>query len=191
MTHAVKPAAFLDRDGTLIELVHHLTDPAKVRLVEGAAEGIRTLQKAGYSCVVVTNQSVVGRGMILPRGLAAIHEEMERQLAAGGVEIEGIYSCPVAPLHEDPEVIEHADRKPGPGMLLSASRELGLDIGRSWVIGDSLSDMLAGRHAGCFGTVLVRSGYGREVDPSHEAIDHVADDLRTAARWIVRRPPRS
>jgi len=183
----VKPAAFLDRDGTIIELVHHLTFPSQVSLIDGAAEGVRMLQAAGYACVVVTNQSVLGRGMIDQAGLDQVHQEMNRQLAAMGVHLNGIYACPVRPRRATPLEIEHPDRKPGPGMLLQAAHDLTLDLRRSWMIGDSLSDMLAGRLAGCLGTVLVRSGEAWHADSGHRAIDHVAADLREAAAWITAR----
>lgn len=183
----MNPAAFLDRDGTIIELVHHLTLPEQVALIDGAAEGIGMLQAAGYSCVVVTNQSVVGRGMIDQAGLDLVHQEVERQLSASGVRLDGIYSCPAPPRGADALEIEHPDRKPSPGMLLRAAADLNLDLKRSWMIGDSLSDMLAGRLAGCQGTVLVRSANERQTDPDHLAIDHVAENLRAAAAWITSR----
>ena len=181
----MKPAVFLDRDGTIIELVHHLTLPEQVSLIEGAAEGIGMLQTAGYACVVVTNQSVVGRGMIDQAGLDDVHHELKRQLAARGIRLDGIYSCPVPPRGASHLEIEHPDRKPGPGMLLQAAREMRLDLTRSWMIGDSVSDMVAGRLAGCLGTVLVYAGDERHTDLRHQAVDHVAADLRTAATWVI------
>lgn len=183
----MKPAVFLDRDGTLIEHVHYLTDPADVRLVEGAAEAIRSLQENGYACVVVTNQSAIGRGMLDEEGLERIHAVMNAQLAERGVRLDGIYFCPVVPGVDDRSVVEHPDRKPGPGMLLTAARELDLDLSRSWTVGDSLSDMVAGRNAGCAGSILVLTGAGREVDPSDESVTHVAADLRAAADRILGR----
>ncbi|MDH3521285.1 MAG: HAD family hydrolase [Myxococcales bacterium] len=185
---STRAAAFLDRDGTLIEWIHLLTEAARVRLIAGAAQGVRTLQAAGYRCVVVTNQSVIGRGMLSEAGLGKIHAEMARQLAAHGCVLDGLYFCPEAPRQEDPSVLEHPDRKPGPGMLLRAAAELGLDPSRSWMIGDSLADMLAGHNAGCRGSILVRTGKGAAVDAAHPAIDHVARDLADAANWIVSLP---
>jgi D-glycero-D-manno-heptose 1,7-bisphosphate phosphatase len=83
-------------------------------------------------------------------------------------------------------VIEHPDRKPGPGMLQRASRELQLDLARSWMIGDALSDVLAGRNAGCRGSILVRTGYGRRAEAGLQAADCVVDDLAAAVQYIVR-----
>jgi len=131
----VTPAAFLDRDGTIIQHVHHLTNPADVRLVPGAGEAIARLQRAGYACVVITNQSVLGRGMIDQAGLDAVHAEVDRQLAEHQVVLDGWYVCPHVPTVDDPTIVEHPDRKPGPGMLLQAAGELQLDLAASWMVG--------------------------------------------------------
>lgn len=184
----MRPAVFFDRDGTLIENVHHLVDPAEVRLIPGAAEAVRILQALDYACVVVTNQSVVGRGKLSLDALDAVHCEMHRQFAAAGVKLDGVYFCPIAPGNEgDRAAIEHPDRKPGPGMLQRAAREMLLDLSRSWIVGDMLSDTLAGRNAGCLGSILVRTGNGLAADRADASIDHVADNILEAARWIARR----
>jgi D-glycero-D-manno-heptose 1,7-bisphosphate phosphatase len=181
----VRRAVFLDRDGTLIELVHHLADPAKVRLLPRAAAAVRALRDEGYACVLVTNQSAVGRGLLTLGGLRDVHAELERQLREEGTELDGFYFCPVEPEQDDPTVIEHPDRKPGPGMLLRAASELELDLGRSWMIGDTLSDLLAGRNAGCLGTVLVRTGYGQKLGDHRGAADHVSEDLWAATELVL------
>ena len=181
----MRKAVFLDRDGTLIELVEYLADPGDVRLVNGAGEAMRELRGLGYALVVVTNQSVIGRGILTEAGLAEIHAELERQLMEFDVSLDGIYHCPLEPLQKDPAVIEHPDRKPGPGMLLQACRELELEASASWMIGDSLSDILAGRNAGCKGSILVRTGYGEKVDAEAHGFRHVAKDLAEAARMVV------
>lgn len=183
----MKPAVFLDRDGTIVEQVHHLRDPADIRLIDGAADAIRKLREAGFAAVVVTNQSVIGRGMLTVQGLGLIHAEMNRQLAARGAALDAIYFCPIAPGESGRECIEHPDRKPGPGMMQRAAREMSLDLSASWMVGDMISDMLAGRNAGCRATILVRTGLGATQDASHAAIDFVADDLRAAAELIVSR----
>jgi D-glycero-D-manno-heptose 1,7-bisphosphate phosphatase len=181
----VKPAVFFDRDGTLIELVHHLTDPADVRLIAGAGDAVRELRGRGFACVLVTNQSAIGRGLLTEAGLGEVQAEFAKQLAAFDAQIDGFYFCPVKPTVDDPTVIEHPDRKPGPGMLLRASRELGLDLSRSWMVGDTISDLLAGRNAGCRATILVRTGYGARVSKPGDYADHVADDAWSAARLIL------
>ncbi|MEM9600020.1 MAG: HAD family hydrolase [Pseudomonadota bacterium] len=180
----LRPAIFLDRDGTVIELVHHLTDPDDVHLISGAGAAISVLREAGWPVVIITNQSVIGRGKLTEAGLAAVHAEMRRQLALLETDIDAIYFCPVAPRIKDPTVIEHEMRKPGPGMLLQAARDMNLDLAGSWMVGDTVSDMLAGRHAGCR-TILVRTGYGARYDHDKASVDHEAADLEQAARIIT------
>ncbi|MEL6418110.1 MAG: HAD family hydrolase [Pseudomonadota bacterium] len=180
----MKPAAFLDRDGTIIELVHHLNDPADVRLIDGAGAAIARLRAAGWPVVIVTNQSVIGRGKLTEAGLDDVHAEMRRQLAAHDADVDGIYFCPLAPTIKDPTVIEDPMRKPGPGMLLQAAREMELDLASSWMVGDTVSDLLAGRNAGCH-TILVRTGYGAEYSHDRAAFDHDAADLAAAAALIL------
>ena len=161
-------AVFLDRDGTLIEHVHYLDDPGRVRLTAGAAQALRRLRQAGFARVVVTNQSAVGRGVLALDRLAEIHAEFERQLAVEGASLDGLYYCPEAPTGDDRTVIENPDRKPGPGMLRRGAEELGLDLGRSWMIGDLISDVLAGLNAGCR-SILLDSGQAAAVDREQAA----------------------
>ena len=166
---------FLDRDGTLIEHVHYLSDPAHVRLLPGAAEAVRKLRRAGFACVMVTNQSAVGRGMITEDRLHEIHAEMNRQLAERGSALDAIYFCPDVPSANDRTVVDNDNRKPGPGMLLQAATELGLDLAASWMVGDLISDVLAGLNAGCR-SILVGSGQTAIADPG---------DRTTAGRYLI------
>ena len=140
----LRRAVFLDRDGTLIEHVHYLADPAHVRLLPGAAEALKRLGRAGFVRVLVTNQSAIGRGMITEARLQEIHAEMNRQLAERGTALDAIYYCPDIPTGDDRTRVENHNRKPGPGMLLRAADELGLDLTASWMVGDLISDVLAG-----------------------------------------------
>lgn len=180
-----KPAVFLDRDGTIIRNVHHLADPDLVELLPGAAAGIQKLRAAGYVCVVVSNQSAVGRGLLTLETLEVIHQTMCNQLREAGAEIDGWYFCPEAPGTDDRTQIEHPDRKPGPGMLLRAARDLHLDLTQSWMVGDMVSDLMAGFNAGCRGAVLVRTGHGAEAKPSDAVASHIAADLSEAADWLL------
>jgi D-glycero-D-manno-heptose 1,7-bisphosphate phosphatase len=183
-----RPAVFLDRDGTIIEHVHYIADPAHVRLLPGAVEAIHRLRSAGYALVVITNQSAIGRGIITVDQYEAVDAETRRQLIAEGVTLDGVYHCPVAPDGDDPTVVTHADRKPGPGMLLRAASELGLDVSRSWMIGDMISDVLAGRNAGCRGSFLVQTGK-RPDDLTTGGDDwSIVDDLPAAAAAILGSP---
>jgi D-glycero-D-manno-heptose 1,7-bisphosphate phosphatase len=157
MSHrTLRPAVFFDRDGTLIEHVSYLSDPALVRLIPGATEALKRLRCAGFAVVLVTNQSAIGRGMLTEDRLDQIHAELNRQLAACGATIDGIYYCPVVPAGDDRTMVEYPDRKPGPGMLYRAAVDLHLDLGASWMVGDLISDVLAGLNAGCQ-SILVES----------------------------------
>jgi D-glycero-D-manno-heptose 1,7-bisphosphate phosphatase len=181
-----RPAVFLDRDGTLNVDRSFLTKPEDMLLLPGVGEALRLLQAAGFACVVVTNQSAVGRGMITEADLERIHQEMIRHLAAVGVLLDGIFTCTVAPITNDELAIEHPDRKPAPGLLLRAAAELNLELAQSWMIGDTLRDVLAGQNAGCRGCILVRTGH--PIDETKFALAqpfHVADDLLAAARHIL------
>ena len=125
-----------------------LRDPALVKLLPGAAEALVRFRRAGYARVLVTNQSAVGRGMLTEERLEEIHVEMNRQLAACGATLDAIYHCPDVPASDDRTRVENSDRKPGPGMLVRAAADLDLDLGASWMVGDLISDVLAGPERG-------------------------------------------
>ncbi len=181
----MRPAVFLDRDGTIIASVHYLADPELVRLIDGAAPALRALRSAGYALVVVSNQSAVGRGMLSVERLFEVQDAMCRQLAERGASLDGFYFCPAVPASDDRTAIEHPDRKPAPGMLLRASVDLDLDLSRSWMIGDMVSDVLAGRNAGCKGSILVRSGLELPQDLGELADVPIAADIMEAADMIL------
>ncbi len=185
-TKATRPAVFLDRDGTLIEHVHYLDDPDHVRLAPDATAMIRRLRRAGFASVIVTNQSAIGRGFLTEARLHEIHVEMNRQLAEGGATLDGLYFCPDAPVSDDRTVIESPRRKPGPGMLLQAAEELNLDLSSSWMVGDMISDVLAGLNAGCRSLLLTTAepaGTVLEAGPAGTYL--TAPDLATAAEIIL------
>jgi len=161
----MKPALFLDRDGILNEMVydenHGLLDsprrPEQVRLVPGAAFLIRAAQTAGMPAVVVTNQPGIAKGTLTLENLAAVNRRLADLLGAEGASWDALYFCPHHPRgagHSNPYVCDCDCRKPGPGMLLRAARELRIDLHNSWMVGDGLTDVQAGRAAGCH-TMLV------------------------------------
>jgi D-glycero-D-manno-heptose 1,7-bisphosphate phosphatase len=174
----LRPAVFLDRDGTLNENLDYLTRPEEMRLLPGAGEALQRLRAAGFACVVVTNQSAVGRGMISDADLAGIHAEMTRLLAEIGAVLDGIYACTA--------MVDHPERKPAPGMLLRAAQELHIDLAKSWMIGDSVRDIQAGQAAGCKGCILVRTGHTLEEGQAALLADvPIVDDVLAAARLIL------
>jgi D-glycero-D-manno-heptose 1,7-bisphosphate phosphatase len=160
----LKPAVFLDRDGVVIEDSHYLGDATRMRLVPGSGEAIAALNRAGWEVVVVTNQSGVARGLFSLDSVGLVHDSLAAMLAEHGARIDSFQFCPHHPEAEVAEFRQDCDcRKPKPGMLHRAARELGLDLAASWMIGDRVSDLEAGAAAGCR-TVLVRTGYGATVD---------------------------
>ena len=149
---AGRPAVFLDRDGTLIEDVGYPRDPETVRLLEGAVEALAALRRAGYALVVVSNQSGIGRGIVKQEQAEAVHERFVEELRAHGVELDDVRYCPHTP--EDA-----CDcRKPAAGLLLASADELGIDLARSFMVGDNPTDVDAGRAAGCRTVLLGGEG---------------------------------
>lgn len=180
----MKWAVFLDRDGTINDEVEYLHEPDELRLIPGAAQAIRLLNQAAVPVVLVTNQAGIGRGYYSDTAMCALHRELAARLAVGGAYLDAIYYCPHRP--DD----ECDCRKPRPGMLLRAAAEHGIDLRRSFVIGDKISDLEAGRRAGSH-TILVLTGYGREgwraVQEGDFQPDHVGQDLLAAVYWILAR----
>ena len=169
----------LDRDGTINVEKHYLSDPALLELYPGVGGALRQLQDRGFGLAVVTNQSGIARGKITPAQVAAVHEKLRALLAAEGVSLGGIYFCPHGP-GDDCDC-----RKPLPGMIVQAARELGFDPECSFVVGDKGIDIELGKAVRAK-TVLVRTGYGAETERDHLADpDFIADDLPGAARWII------
>jgi D-glycero-D-manno-heptose 1,7-bisphosphate phosphatase len=169
----------LDRDGTINVEVGYVLDGGELELIPGAIEGLRGLRALGLGLVVATNQSPIGRGMLAPERLDAIHDRLRALLREGGVELEGIYVCPHAP--ED----GCGCRKPEPGLALRAAREHGFDPAEAFVVGDHAADMLMGRRIGAT-TILVRTGHGEEelMNGAGDHADHVVADLNEAAGVI-------
>jgi D-glycero-D-manno-heptose 1,7-bisphosphate phosphatase len=188
-------AVFLDRDGVLIDDVHLLTRPSQVRLAPGAAECVRSLRERGFLVVVVTNQAVVGRGLASESDVREVHHHIQGLLRDDAGELGTISDFRFCPHHPQADVAEYRVdcecRKPRPGMILDAARDLDIDPGRSFLVGDRLTDIAAGREAGCT-TVLVETGRhgdapietSEPVDPEMHP-DHTTDGLVAATEWIV------
>ena len=189
-----RPAVFLDRDGTLIEERGYLDRLELLSVFPWTADALRLLKRAGFVTVLVTNQSAVGRGLIDEPFLRRVHDEMNARLAPGGGAVEHIYFCPH--IH-DAQVERYRQvcecRKPRPGMIERASRELGLDVGRSVMVGDCWRDVACGRAAGVR-ALLVRTGQGareeRVPPPSGVGADAILNNLMEAAGWILRNSSR-
>lgn len=144
---ASRPAVFLDKDGTLIKNVPYNVDPARIELTADAAAGLRRLTSMGFELVVATNQTGVALGYFDETALRAVYHRLQHILQAHDVRLLDFRACPHAPASDARDGC--LCRKPRPGMLLRAAAEHGLDLSRSWMIGDSLDDVEAGRRAGC------------------------------------------
>lgn len=184
----MRPAVFLDRDNTLIANDGDLGDPHQVQLLDGVATGLRALHDAGYELVVVTNQAGVARGVFTEDDVDEVHQQIDR-LVEQATESSGLitrfYYCPYhpeAPLKSYRR--DHPWRKPNPGMLIQASRDLDLDLARSWMIGDHDRDITAGRSAGCR-TVLL----GAAASANGAAPTLTATSFAEAVQAVLSRTP--
>lgn len=147
-------AIFLDRDGTINKYVGFLREIEQFELLPNTSEAIKKINDSGYLAIVVTNQPVIARGEVTFEQLDQIHNKMETLLGKDGAYLDGIYFCPHHPHKgfetEIPELkVECECRKPKPGMLLQAAKDFNIDLSKSWMIGDSDNDILAGENAGC------------------------------------------
>lgn len=179
MSHAV----FLDRDGVLIEEKHYLHKPEEVVILPGTAPALKRLMEAGYLLFMVTNQSGVGRGYFTMEDVAKVHRHLEGEFEKQGVRFQHIYTAPEAP--DQPS----RGRKPSPQFLFDARDAHGVDLSRSYMIGDKLIDLECGWNAGVKKSILVRTGYGiktEKKDPQAITNAFVTDDLSGAADWILR-----
>lgn len=184
MADSARRAVFLDRDGTINVEVQYLHRRDDLQLIPGAAQAIRMLNDAGYLVIVVTNQAGIARGYYDEVTVQTLHEHLTAALAEHGAHLDAIYLCPHHPDFTGP----CACRKPEPGMLRQAAAELEIDLRQSWLVGDTISDIGAGRAAGCR-TILVRTGYGLQVeaDVSRQKArpDAIVDDVGAAVQYIV------
>lgn len=158
-----------------MEEVDYCRDPAKVRLLPGVADGLRRLMDAGFANIVITNQSGIGRGRITPLEYESVHSRL-LELIGPGV-ILATYFCPDAPGGES------THRKPAPGMLLDAARDRGVDLARSFFVGDKASDLACGRAAGVR-PILVETGYGAGENAG--LAEFVAKDFASAVEFILK-----
>jgi D-glycero-D-manno-heptose 1,7-bisphosphate phosphatase len=187
---ARRPAVFIDRDGTLTEEVGYVNHPERLRLLPRSAEAVRRLNQAGIAAVVATNQAGIARGYFSEEVMHAVNGRLIDLLKEAGAHLDGLYVCPHHPTEGLPPFRADCDcRKPRPGLLLRAARELDLDLAGSAMVGDKPSDLLVARPVGAR-AVLVLTGYGRgewEYRRAHFPLapDHVASDLLDAVDWVI------
>jgi histidinol-phosphate phosphatase family protein len=175
MSDSLRPAVFFDRDGTLMEDVDYCNDPAQVRPFPGTAEALRKLKARGFAIIVITNQSGIGRGRITLEQYYSVQARLDELLGNGT--IDASYFCP----HHPDEICEC--RKPLPQMVLQAADEHGLDLAKSFFVGDKDADVQCGKNA-CTRTILVETGYGAK--HRNCGADHLAKDVVAAVEFILK-----
>jgi D-glycero-D-manno-heptose 1,7-bisphosphate phosphatase len=187
-----RPAVFMDRDGTISEEVGYVNHLSRYRVMPRSLEAIRLVNRAGIMTIVTTNQSGVARGYFAESLVHDVHALLESRAAQAGARLDAIYYCPHHPTEGTPPFRALCDcRKPRPGMILRAVREHGIDLARSYAIGDSVADIEAAAAAGV-PAILVLTGYGRGLvehqrDRLRTAPLHTAEDLLEAVRFILAR----
>jgi D-glycero-D-manno-heptose 1,7-bisphosphate phosphatase len=180
----LKKVVFLDRDGTINrDSPDYIKSRSEFKFLPGAVAAIGKLTAAGFTCMVVTNQSALARGLVSAAELHAMHTHMRDEIAAGGGRITDIFYCPHLP--QDACTC----RKPAPGLLLQAQQKYNIELSDAVMVGDSAKDIECGHAAGCGRTVLVKSGIDAAVEMQLRAkqitADYVAADLLEAVEWII------
>ena len=178
-------AAFLDKDGTIMEDIPYNSDPALFAFSPGVVEGLLLLANSGFRLVIISNQSGVARGLFDFSALEPMEARLREMFTTEGLELAGVYWCPHFPGAVHPQFgVACGCRKPAPGMLLAAAQELSLDTHASWMIGDRDSDVQAAHNAGCHSAFLNNS-VNQGIDPSPEIVGKTFLDL---AQQIIRHP---
>jgi D-glycero-D-manno-heptose 1,7-bisphosphate phosphatase len=175
-------AIFFDRDGTLIAEKNYLHRPADVEIFPGAGAALKRLADAGFKLIIVTNQSGIGRGYFTLADAERVNAHVSREFARDGVHFEKTYLAPEAP--DQPS----RSRKPSPQFLFDARDEFNLNLAESFMVGDKLIDLECGWNAGVKKSILVRTGYGAELEvESKDALQHavIVNGLTEMADWIL------
>ncbi|MHC4623745.1 MAG: D-glycero-alpha-D-manno-heptose-1,7-bisphosphate 7-phosphatase [Planctomycetota bacterium] len=184
-------AIFLDRDDTLIEDLGYINHPDQVKLLEGVPEALSEFRNLGYKLIVVSNQSGVARGIVTEKVLAQIHDRLKQLLAEKGASLDKIYYCPYHPDGVIARYRKDSDwRKPNPGMLLAAAKEINIDLSRSWLIGNSPRDIQAGLRAGCKTILICPPSHSNQPRFDGPSPDHKAVNIREVVN-IVKKHHRS
>ncbi|MHC4075550.1 MAG: D-glycero-alpha-D-manno-heptose-1,7-bisphosphate 7-phosphatase [Planctomycetota bacterium] len=178
-------AVFLDRDDTLIKDTGYISDPDQVKLLDWVAEGLVELRQMGYKLIAISNQSAVARGIITEKTLGDIHDRLNNLLAEKGAQLDRIYYCPY---HPDGVVEKYRrnskSRKPNPGMLLKAAKEMDIDLSRCWTIGNSSCDIEAGKKAGTKTIIIDNPAHTKPELENNITADYKAINMKEAVNII-------
>lgn len=183
---ALRSAIFLDKDGTVLQDVPYNVDPANMIFAPGAAAGLARLALLGVPLYVITNQPGIALGRFCLDDLADMQQHLSQMFTQVGATLDGLYFCPHHPEGTVPQyACECECRKPAPGLLLHAAKQHGIDLARSWLIGDILNDIEAGNRAGCQ-TILIDNGNETEWDLDQgRTPDYRVADLEEASRLVL------
>ena len=179
----MKRAVFLDRDGTLNVERHYLHDPDALAIIPGTGPALRRLKDAGFDLFIITNQSGIGRGYYTEEDMHAVNVKLAANMAFDGVEFVKVYFAPEAPDQDSP------GRKPSPKFLEDAAETFNLDLAESFMVGDKMTDLECGWNAGVKKSILVRTGYGAELEKSEPEVAVkavIVDDVAGAVDWILK-----
>ena len=185
-----KIAVFIDRDGVINEEISFITKPAQIKIIEGAEEGIKMLNKKGILSIITTNQPVVARNLITEKQLKIINKYLIKQFKIKGAKIDALYYCPHHPEKNHPEANnpkyrkECECRKPNIGMIKEATKKFGINTNESYVVGDRTIDIQFGKNAGCK-TILVKTGYGGKDNKYNVKADYYCNRLLDACKLII------
>ncbi|HEY0744076.1 MAG TPA: HAD family hydrolase [Chryseosolibacter sp.] len=184
----MKKAVFIDKDGTLIKDFPYNVDPQRIQLYEDAGKSLKSLKDNGFMLVMISNQSGVARGYFAEEELKRVEEKIQQELASEGVQLDALYFCPHHPEGVvDQYSIECDCRKPKPGMIIDASKKLGIRLKESWMIGDILHDIEAGNKAGCK-TILINNGNETEWRITSSRLPTgIANSIADAVQLILNR----
>jgi D-glycero-D-manno-heptose 1,7-bisphosphate phosphatase len=182
----LRKAVFIDKDGTLIPDIPYNVDPSLISLAEGVADALQLLSTQNYLFVIVTNQAGVAHGYFKVEALQAVQQRITELLANIGISLAGFYFCPH---HTNAEIgkyrIDCNCRKPKPGMILRAAKELNIDLPKSWMIGDILNDVEAGNAAGCRSILIDNGGETEWIITKEREPNRVVKNFKQAAEWIA------
>lgn len=185
-------AVFMDRDGTITDEVGYVNHPSRLKLFDWTIPAIQQLNRAGLKAVVITNQAGVARGYFTEDLVQEVHALLREKLRGAGAHLDGIYYCPHHPSAGEPPYRQDCRcRKPRPGMLEQAARDLDIELASSYMVGDRYGDVELARRVGAR-AVFVKSGYGLgeftyQRQTWNQQPDYIAEDLLDAVRWIVQR----
>lgn len=182
----MQKAIFLDKDGTLVTDIPYNVNTSVVRLEKGVLEGLTALQTSGYLLVIISNQPGISMGLFSQNESEYLINYMRDLFAKYGISITGFYYCPHKPVKKDEEEKPNCTcRKPEPGLIIKAAKELNINLNESWMIGDILNDVEAGSRAGCR-TILINNGNETEWEMNLVRMpDYLAGDFQDASEYIL------